>query len=92
MLFPVLAACMAFSVVFAGNLAAGDIDHDCIGENCPVCLHIETAQGLLKTLKTAGFFTFFTGHVSFTAAIPENSAECNNYPHSPIALKVRFNS
>jgi hypothetical protein len=87
-----LAVCIAFSVVFAGNLAAGDIDHDCIGENCPVCLHIETAKDFLKTLKTAGSFTFFTGHFAFIAAIPENSAECAMYPHSPIALKVRFNS
>ena len=92
MLFLALAVCVAFSVVFTGNLAAGDLDHDCRGENCPVCLHIETAQGFLNALKTAGFFTFFTGHAAFTAAIPENYTECPIYSPSPIALKVRFNS
>ena len=91
-LFLTLAVCVAFSVVFAANLAAGDIDHDCIGENCPVCLHIETAKGFLKALKTAGSFSSLTSHLVFTAKTPENSAECNIYPHSPIALKVRFNS
>jgi hypothetical protein len=91
-LFLALAVCIAFSVVFAGNLAAVDIDHDCTGENCPVCLHIETAKGFLKTLKTTGSFTSLTSHLVFTAKIPENNAECNIYPHSPIALKVRFNS
>jgi hypothetical protein len=87
-----LAICIAFSVVFAGNLAATEIDHDCTGENCPVCLHIETAKGFLKTLKTAGSFSSITGHLTLTAKIPEDNAECNIYPHSPIALKVRFNS
>ena len=92
MLFLALAVCIAFSVVFAANLVAGEIDHDCTGENCTVCLHIETTKGFLKALKTAGSFTFLNGHLVFTAKIPENYAECNIYPHSPIALKVRFNS
>ena len=87
-----LAVCIAFSVVFAGNLAAGIIYHDCIGENCSDCLHIETAKGFLKALKTAGSFSSLTGHLVFTAGTPENSAECYTYPHSPVALKVRFNS
>jgi len=92
MLFLALAVCIGFSVVFTANLATADIDHDCIGENCPVCLHIETAKGFLKTLKTAGSFSSLTSHLALTAKIPENNAECNIYPHSPIALKVRFNS
>jgi len=87
-----LAVCIAFSVVFTENLAAGNIDHDCIGESCPYCLHIETAQGFLKALKTAGACTFFTGPLVFTAIIPEKNAECITYPQSPIALKVRCNS
>ena len=86
----VLAICITFSVAFAGNLAAADIDHDCIGENCPVCLHIETAKGFLKTLKTAGSFSSLTSHLALTAKIPESNTECNIYPYSPIALKVRF--
>ena len=91
-LFLALAVCIAFSVVFTESLAIGDIDHDCIGENCPYCLHIETAKDFLKTLKTAGSFTFLTGHLAFTAIIPENDAEYTVYSQSPIALKVRFNS
>jgi len=91
-LFLAIAICIAFSVVFTGNLAATEIDHDCTGENCPVCLHIETAKDFLKALKTAGSFSSLTSHLAFTAKILENNAECNIYPHSPIALKVRFNS
>ena len=87
----VLAICIIFSVVFAENLSAGEIDHYCAGENCPVCLQIETAKGFLKALKTAGSFTSLTGHLVFTATIPENYAECTTYSQSPIALKVRFN-
>jgi hypothetical protein len=88
----VLAICIVFSVVFAENSAAGEIDHDCIGENCPVCLHIETARSFLKALKIADTFSSLNSHLVFTANIPKNNAECNIYPHSPIVLKVRFNS
>ena len=89
-LFLAIAVCIAFSVAFTENLAAGEIDHDCTGENCPYCLHIETAKGFLKTLKTAGSFSSLTSHLALTAKIPESNTECNIYPHSPIALKVRF--
>jgi len=89
MLFLAMAACIVFSVVFTENLTAADIDHDCAGESCPVCLHIETAKGFLKA---AGSCTFLAGHVVFPAAIPEKIAECTIHPYSPIALKVRFNS
>ena len=91
-LFLAIAVCITFSVVFAENLAAGEIDHDCMGENCPVCLNIETAKGFLNTLKSAGSFSSLTSHLVFTSTIPENNAEYNIYPNSPIALKVRFNS
>jgi len=91
-LFLAIAVCIAFSVVFITNLTAADIDHDCIGESCPVCLHIEMAKDFLKAFKTANSFSSLTSHLVFTAKIPENNAECNIYPHSPIALKVRFNS
>jgi len=91
-LFLAIAVCIAFSVIFTMDLAANDIDHDCIGENCPYCLHIETAKGFLKALKAAGSFTFLTGHLVFTAKTPENYTECTIYSQSPIVLKVRFNS
>ena len=91
-LFLAIAVCIAFSVAFTENLAAGEIDHDCTGENCHVCLHIETAKDFLKALKTAGSFASLTGHLVFTAKTPENSTECTTYSQSPIALKVCFNS
>ena len=91
-LFLAIAVCIAFSVIFTMDLAANDIDHDCTGENCPFCLHIETAKGFLKALKTAGSFTFLAGHLVFTATIHENYTECTIYSQSPIVLKVRFNS
>ena len=90
MLFLALAACMAFSVVFTGNLAAGDLDHDCIGENCPICLAIKAGQNFLKTLKFAGFL-LFTVFLTLFAHISKKHI-VNACPLSPITLKVRFNS
>jgi len=92
LLFLAVALCIIFSVVLAENFAAVDIKHDCIGESCPICLHIETAKGFLKSLKAAGSVTFLSSHLVFTAKTPDNSGECDTHHYSPLALKVRFNS
>jgi len=86
-----LAVCVAFSVVFAENLAAVDIDHDCIGPNCPVCLAVKAGQNLLKTLKFAGSLLFAV-FLTFFAQISKRHIGLNASPLSPIALKVRFNA
>jgi len=90
-LFLAIAVCIAFSVVFAGNLAAGEIDHDCIGENCPYCLIIEAGQNFLKTLKTIGFL-LFTAFLTLFVHISKRYTELIAFTLSPVILKVRFNS
>ncbi|MDR2717680.1 MAG: hypothetical protein LBB89_06405 [Treponema sp.] len=86
-----LTVCIAFSVIFAAVLTAADHEHDCTGEGCPVCLHIEAAQYFLKTLKLSGvglLLVLYSAFLSQTA--PDTTLVV--YPFSQIALKVRFNS
>jgi hypothetical protein len=87
-----LSACIVFSVVFTVVLAADSHDHDCIGEDCPVCAHIEAAQSFLKTLKLAGIGLVLALCSIFSALI--YIKDTNFFPCclSPVMLKVRFNS
>jgi hypothetical protein len=91
-LFLALAVCMIFSLVFAELVLADAHDHDCIGEGCPVCLQIEAANNFFKSLKLAGLLYFLAVCAFFLFQTPPRNTEFAIYIHSPIDLKVRFNS
>lgn len=87
-----LAVCVCLSIVFTEALIAGEHDHNCIGEGCPVCSQIEAAQCFLETLKLAAIVLFFAVCPAFAVrAVPQYTAS-DAIPFSPVALKVRFNS
>jgi hypothetical protein len=88
----VLAVCVAFSVLFAEILIAGNYDHDCIGEGCPVCLHIEAVKCFIRTFKLAGLIAFFAACLAFFTQAVRINNEFAYYNLTPIGLKVRFNS
>jgi len=85
------AACIAFSVVFTETLTAAEHDHDCTGEDCPICLQIEAAKCFLKNLKQAVIGLFLTFCLLFSVKIRKEYA-CFIPFLSPVALKVRFNT
>jgi hypothetical protein len=89
-LFIVLTACFAFSVVFAEIHTAAD--HDCIGEGCPVCLQIEAAEYFLKLLKLTVISLLLWAAYSVFLAQNRIKITGTIYRFSPVALKVRFNS
>jgi hypothetical protein len=91
-LFLALAVCMAFSLFFAELAIADEIDHDCAGDGCPVCLAIVAAHNFLKSLKPGGAAPFLAVCPAFLAQTAPNSVEFAPSLHSPIALKTRFNS
>ena len=51
----VLAAVLAFVMLFSVAYIAEETDHDCTGVNCAVCHQINACENLLKSLGLAGF-------------------------------------
>jgi len=92
MLFLIPAVCISFSTFFSETTICSGYDHDCIGEGCPICLQIETADNFLNTLKLAGIYFFVMACFIFFSCIPKKHAGFNIYFLSLIGLKVRFNS
>jgi hypothetical protein len=88
----ILGVCIAISVVFTETMIAAGHEHDCIGEGCPVCMQIETAQAFLKTLKLAGVGLVLVVCLVFSGQSHRMSAESILCLFSPVTLKVRFNS
>ena len=51
----VLAAVLAFVMLFSVAYIAEEAGHDCTGVNCVVCHQINACENLLKSLGLAGF-------------------------------------
>jgi hypothetical protein len=92
MLILVLAVCIGFSAFFSETTICSDHDHDCIGEGCPICLQIETANNFLNTLKLASIYFFLAACFVFLTYTSKKSIGFYIYFLSLIGLKVRFNS
>ena len=81
---------MVFSLCFAEALVAEEHDHDCIGEGCPFCLLIDTANNFLKSLKPGDAAVFLAACPAQEDLFFQNKiAHCG---FSPVTLKVRFNT
>ena len=83
-----LAFCCVFSSVFAETLTAEYHNHEGGETFCLICLIVETS----KSLKLASVAVFFVSSLIFSALIPKTYTGFDDYPLSPVVLKVRSNS
>jgi len=88
----ILAACIAFSVLFTVTQTAAILDHKCTNHNCPHCRQIEAAKYFIKIIKLAVIGWFFTVLLTFPSQIHKKYEATAVYISSPVTLKVRFNS
>ncbi len=87
-----LCALLAAALLFSAFFAAAEADHDCSGEDCPVCACVRMCERTLRGLgggrivllscAAPAFFLFFAA--AFTAA---------SFPReTPVSGKVRLNN
>ena len=59
-----LAVAVLFVMLYSALFIAAHADHDCVGENCPICYQINVCKNTLKNLLlavcTAAFAAAFT--------------------------------
>jgi hypothetical protein len=90
-LFLITVLCLAVSVLFTETLYASELDHDCTGTDCIICLHIGAGASFLKTLKPNDGFLSLTEHPPFRYLTAEK-IDSDSHSPTPIALKVRSNT
>ncbi|GHT49448.1 hypothetical protein FACS1894102_4140 [Spirochaetia bacterium] len=85
----ILTTPLVLAAIFTVIFVSTDIDHDCIGERCPVCLQIETAQKMLDGFTDTVLFVIacfvpriFTGIKKY---LPYNII-----PKSLLQLKIKY--
>ncbi len=89
----IIAGILLLSVsLFSAFYVTSEANHDCCGEGCPICAHIDQCTSILRS---AGDGSAILGAVllltaiSFTAAAVLISVFCSS---SPITFKVRLNN
>jgi hypothetical protein len=85
----VLTACLALAAVSAEFFVFTHLDHDCIGENCSVCLQIEIAQRVLEGLGHIGIIVLVIGFFAKTKQCIKSTPFSYTFTTSPILLKVK---
>lgn len=61
-----LAVTILLVLLFSAAFIAAEADHDCAGENCPICDQIAACQNILKTFSLAVCIAAFPAVFSYT--------------------------
>ncbi|MDR1788509.1 MAG: hypothetical protein LBR16_08705 [Treponema sp.] len=89
----VTAAFLVLAAFLAEGFLLSALDHDCIGEGCPVCAQIHAAQRILEGLCRLGAAVLFAGAASLCAAyLAARDAARAPALRTPVTLKIKITS
>lgn len=83
---------LLISVLFSLYYIAMEADHDCAGEDCPICIFLALCEENIRTIKTGILLIaacIFTFH-GLTALIPVRKTDIPL--RTPVSLKVQMNN
>ena len=85
-----LTVALLFVMLYSALFIAAEADHDCVGENCPICYQINVCQNALKNLSLAVCAAAFAA--AFTYTLCRELLTCADCIHrnSLVALKVKL--
>ena len=85
-----LAVLVLFVVLYSVFFIAAESHHDCIGENCPICLQIQVYENTLKTLSSAAAVTAASAILYVAFFIIKTYITRPFVSATPISLKVKL--
>ena len=85
-----MALCLIAVFSLSALFVVSHADHDCTGEDCPICQQIYLCTQTLKTLSIAviAATVFFALAALLHITIRQTEAVC--VPHTPVSLKVKL--
>ncbi|MDR0708799.1 MAG: hypothetical protein LBF77_01890 [Spirochaetaceae bacterium] len=88
----VLTAWLALTVVFAGVFVFEELEHECTGEHCCICLQIEIAIRLIEAFGRIGIIILVAGSTAaFAGIFVKTPAVFPFVPATPVSLKIKCN-
>ena len=85
-----LTVALLFVMLYSALFIAAEADHDCVGENCPICYQINVCQNTLKNLSFAVSAAVLAA--AFTYTLCRGISVCTDYAQSYtlVSLKVKL--
>lgn len=87
-----LAMTILVAMLCSALFIAAEADHDCVGEDCPVCCQIHVCRDTLKNLSLAVCAAAFAA--AFTYTLCRGVSACTGYAqsHTLVSLKVKLSN
>ena len=85
-----LAVTVMFVMLYSALFIAAEADHDCVGENCPICYQISVCENTLKNLSFAVCAVAFAA--AFTYTLCRSISACADFTpsYTLVSLKVKL--
>lgn len=86
----VVAVAVFFVMLYSALYIAAEANHDCVGENCPICYQISVCQNALKNLSLAVSAAAFAAAFTYTLCRSISSCAVVIPSYTLVSLKVKL--
>ncbi|MDR0640973.1 MAG: hypothetical protein LBG07_00765 [Treponema sp.] len=87
----ILCCCFVSALLFSGFVIAVHGDHDCCGEECPLCLLVQGTLNFSRQLRQIPVFFVFPPNILFLIPLSAGFFAFYAVPASSVRLKVKIN-
>ena len=86
----IVAVAVFFVMLYSALYIAAEANHDCVGENCPICYQISVCENTLKNLSLAVCAVAFAAAFTYTLCRSISSSAAVIPSYTLVSLKVKL--
>ena len=86
----VVAVAVFFVMLYSALYIAAEANHDCVGENCPICYQISVCENTLKNLSFAVCAVAFAAAFTYTLCRSITACADVTPSYTLVSLKVKL--
>ncbi len=86
----VVAVAVFFVMLYSALYIAAEANHDCVGENCPICYQISVCENTLKNLSLAVCAVAFAAAFTYTLCRSISACADVTPSYTLVSLKVKL--
>ena len=86
----IVAVAVFFVMLYSALYIAAEANHDCVGENCPICYQISVCENTLKNLSLAVCAVAFAAAFIYTLCRSISSCAAVIPSYTLVSLKVKL--
>ena len=86
----IIAVAVFFVMLYSALYIAAEANHDCVGENCPICYQISVCENTLKNLSLAVCAGAFAAAFTYTLCRSISACADVTPSYTLVSLKVKL--